>query len=261
MELTFQRNRKIKIMRLWTVQNERVYDDFLAKGKPYRVVNEHTMPWYWSDTDEPDAEIYPYRWMASQLALKAGPPPEGVEFPVWAWKKVDGHDDGKPDMRRWRTTYVEQVVRLQLEIPEEKVLLSDFDNWHIPLNLGYFSKTEAETDEFDKWAESIGVERLRKNTLWTENPTEAELTVREKILESWKRCLELEPTPTKGYDPEWMGNWQDDYIQAVFWEILPEYIVTVERFTTRLHAGAKEVQARDAQRKAEAAANGRNDDI
>jgi hypothetical protein len=236
-------------MRLWTIQDERVYDDFLEKGLAYHVIRENTMPWSFTNEPEPDAEVHSYKWMASQLAAKVGPAPEGVEFPIWAWKKIYGRNDGKPDMRSWRTTYEEHVVRLQLEIPETRVLLSDYDTWHMPLNLGYFAKCLDEMNEFEKWCSKMNVELYGRNsTMWSDSPSESERIARDKIETSWSRCLELEPTPENGYDPEWIGNWEEDSIQAVFWEILPKDIVTVERFTTRLHAGAKEIQEREAER-------------
>lgn len=52
-------------------------------------------------------------------------------LPIWFWFSP------KPDLRhRAHLPRGEQAVRLELELPRETVLLSDFDTWHCVLNLG-----------------------------------------------------------------------------------------------------------------------------
>ena len=84
--------------------------------------------------------------------------------PIWAWYKHDGKR--KPDLRRsgfgerGQTNY-----RIEFEIEDNKVLLTDFSNWHLILNrseedkkvehcclpLKWFDDTEIEDGLKDGW--------------------------------------------------------------------------------------------------------------
>ena len=78
------------------------------------------------------------------------------------------HDSGKkvhkPDLRtlRWQQGLGRQV-RIELEIPDNKVLLSCFDGWHGPLNNRYLAWDEEEEEAFDAAYDAI---RPQKYTLW-----------------------------------------------------------------------------------------------
>lgn len=83
------------------------------------------------------ALIDSYRWMAEQMKKRIGDPPEDVEFPVWAWYRWEGKRK-RPDMRTHGCCSEKglPIVLLTLDVPDEKVLLSDFDYWHAVLNDG-----------------------------------------------------------------------------------------------------------------------------
>jgi hypothetical protein len=70
--------------------------------------------------------LEPYHWMMKQMEKRI-PNYEG-EYPIWVWTE-------RQDLRR--AGYFEpgtRGVQLELNIPDEKVLLSDFNAWHIVLN-------------------------------------------------------------------------------------------------------------------------------
>lgn len=95
-----------------------------------------------------------------------------------------------------------------LEVPDEQVLLSDFDNWHAVLN-GYYladGKNEAEWKENHKWFDSLPLSK-------------------KKIImkKSWEKIFNVTPI-----NSDWVINGQ--YIQATFWEIKPEYLQNVTYF-------------------------------
>ncbi|MDG5497723.1 DUF3841 domain-containing protein [Niveispirillum sp. BGYR6] len=81
----------------------------------------------------------PYRWMRNQMAERL--PDFSGDLPIWAW------------LRRWDRYKIkrntEKLVRITATVPVQRVLLSNFDSWHIVLNLGYMAETEAEDDAFD----------------------------------------------------------------------------------------------------------------
>jgi hypothetical protein len=108
------------------------------------------------------------------------------------------------------------MVCLELEIPDEKVLLTDFDLWHFVLNdwwldtsMFKYGFTEEEYDLNHKWFKGLSKEEQKK----------------EKE-ESWEMVLNIEP-----FDSEWIARGQ--YVQAVFWELKMEDVKKVRYFTAR----------------------------
>lgn len=115
-------------MILWSTQHRKAYDIMLQTGvlradKNYLLFE--------------GSLIESYRWMASQMKKRIGLPPDGVEFPVWAWYQWDGMRK-RPDMRREARASKKGVplVLLTVDVPDDKVLLSDFLYWHCVLNNG-----------------------------------------------------------------------------------------------------------------------------
>lgn len=80
------------------------------------------------------------------MKKRIGPPPAGARYLAWAWYAQNGKHN-KPDLRSERWGYGpgnEQYACIELEIPDDLALLSDFDVWHIVLNNGLISETEEE---------------------------------------------------------------------------------------------------------------------
>ncbi|RAP50444.1 MAG: hypothetical protein BZ138_06660 [Methanosphaera sp. rholeuAM270] len=229
-------------MELWTVQDARMMDDIERDGV-YRVRDANTYPYLdfgrGEDAIPEPALLISYLWMADQLRRRTGQaPPPGTRFPIWAWRRqwcrsLDAPNAGKPDMRSWTTNEPEEVVRLKLEIDESRVLLSNFDLWHIPLNRGYASLTREDDDAFDKWYAAHAPEDEFQRDIWDFSKQEPFLReARRRVFKSWELIFELELESVQ-YDSDWCGNIEDDIIQAVFWEIRSDDIVSAEHFTTR----------------------------
>lgn len=135
-------------MRLWSVQTREVYEIIRQKGV-YRC-------------DGAKAACMralgfgrAYRFLAGVMRQRLGEPPAGVRYPVWAWYRLRGVNK-KPDLR-WMelVNYSGPMVCLELEVPAEKVLLSDEELWHFVLNDCYIADDTTEEawqrqqDEFD----------------------------------------------------------------------------------------------------------------
>ena len=143
-----------------------------------------------------------------------GPPPSGVKYPVWAWYMQNGRHC-KPDLRRERWGYGpgdEQYSCIELEIPDNEVVLSDFDDWNIILNNGLISYSEPEYEELEEYYKSL--------------PEEQKQTYMHK---NWERVFDITPSRS-----EWAnrGFW----VQATFWELRSEYIKDVRYFNTAKYA-------------------------
>ena len=192
-------------MKLWTMQPVEVYDILISEGVFRCDPEKVTEPSF----------IDRYEWINKKLNEK-DKKPAGVQYPVWAWYRFNSKEK-KPDLRHsCYGTRGEEMVCIELEIPDEKVLLSDFDLWHFVLNDWWLDNelfrdeyTEENYDKNQKWFKELSRERQREE--------------KEK---SWEMVLNIEP-----FDSDWISR--GNYVQAVFWELKMEWIKKVWRFKAR----------------------------
>ena len=189
-------------MKLWTIQKSEVLD-ILERDGAYRTNTKLC-----ENAELLDA----YDWLNTYLEEKDAKP-EDVDYPIWAWYRHNSKEK-KPDLRRAEYDAPgTKCVCLELEVPDEKVLLSDYDNWHAVLNQWWLddSKNEEEWDKLHEWYDRL--------------PLEERKTLMEK---SWEKIFDIELR-------EDITNWNSngEYVQAVFWELKKEYVKKVQYFTAR----------------------------
>jgi len=193
-------------MRVWTVQDKAAYDDLCGKGVlrcDAQLAELLTM----------DEFRRAYDWLVSEMKVRVGEPPEGVQYPIWAWHLLSGKNM-KPDLRRMIfRNYVGENYVLEAEMPDQSVLLSDEIQWHLVLNNWYFpyapNNDEEALDTEDEWFDGLP-------------PKEQEQVKRE----SWKGIFDEAHCP-----------W--DFVQATFWELRKDQIVSVRKFHGRLHSAPR----------------------
>ena len=144
------------------------------------------------------------------MTKRVGPPPQGVDYPVWAWYMQNGRHK-KPDLRSERWGYGpgdEDYCCIELEIAPQRVLLSDFDVWHGVLNNGLISDTEEEDVALEAFHESLA---------------DAEKAAYKE--KNWERVFDISPLN---------NNWttRGEWVQATFWELRREDIRAVRFFRT-----------------------------
>ena len=190
-------------MKLWTIQPEEVYEEINSMGV-YHCEEEKSTMKLLELTNE-------YNWLVEQMKKHIGLPPEGVSYPVWAWYKWS-EDRKMPDLRAERWCYGSKgdiYYRMEIEIPDDKVLLSDFDAWAWDvLNRWLISYTEQEHDELHKLYDTLTPREKRK-----------------MLVKNWERVLDITPL-----DNDWTKR--GDSIQATFWELRREDIRKVKMFIT-----------------------------
>ena len=199
-------------MYLWTIQTEEVWDLIQTHGvyrcdpfkapliQPFddRLVGKELDPQLSSA----------YAWLAEQMTIRIGPAPEGVRFPVWAWYLSEAKR--KPDLRKERWTNGsggERFACIELEIPDDQVLLSDFDNWHCVLGRWAITDSEEEAEKIHDYFDHVDLE--------TENAF---------LHENWQRVFDITPSNT-----DWIRRGEN--VQATFWELKKEYVRSVRFFT------------------------------
>ena len=175
-------------MRLWTFHPYEVYQKILDTGE------YHCEPYLGYNTTMEFMEFEnAYLWLAQQMREKIGNPPDGIKFPVWAWH-TQNWKHKKPDLRYERFHYGnkgEKWACIEIEVPDNQVLLSDFDLWHCVLNDWNVDLTEEEYNNAPQ------TEEYRHKT--------------------WQRIFDLTPI-----DNDWITRGM--YIQATFWQLTKDMI-------------------------------------
>ena len=175
-------------MILWTIQHEEAYLRMVRNGV-LRADRAHLFCG--------DDFLVPYNWMSQQMRMRISEPPHGVQYPVWLWHTWEGKRK-RPDMRK--SAYAAPhtpIVLLTVEIPDEMVLLSDFDRWNIVMNGCYVA---------------VGADDDSPHSL-------------KEICESWNRIFDV--SCVNSYYSFSLS------IQATVWEIRKEWIKKAEFFTAR----------------------------
>ena len=176
-------------MILWTIQSIKAYESLCEKGVLIADENHTIFESSWDVA---------YKWLADQMKTRIGEPPEGVKYPIWAWYQWEGKRK-RPDMRSHNKvgTPGDKIVLLTLDVPDEHVLLSDFDDWHYVL-MGECIEVEISDKEY----------------------SEAE------IVESWNKIFDYE-NPSGGDELNGLST------QATMWQVKKEWVKKAEFFVSR----------------------------
>ena len=193
-------------MLLWTIQPEEIWDILRKKGV-YRCDPDRCG---FLQMEKYKPQFGPaYDWLVHQMEKRIGEKPKGVRFPVWAWYQFAGKHDADLRKERWEHgTEGEHMVCLNIEVPDEQVLLSDFHLWHYVLNRWAISDSEEEANRFDEYLEHI--EKDKADAFLHKN---------------WERIFDIAP-----FRNEWTSRGDD--IQATFWELKRENVKNLRSFTT-----------------------------
>lgn len=136
-----------------------------------------------------------YAWYIDQMRARVGAAPEGVYYPVWAWYKndIDSLRDGS-----WGEAGEIYAV-IEFEVEDERVLLSDFDEWHGPLNNAPCCDGETYEEQRASYdaISAAGEEAVR---------------------ESWSKIFDVS---------------KSECIQATIWELRSEDVIAVETFVSK----------------------------
>jgi hypothetical protein len=145
------------------------------------------------------------------MKRRIGEPPHGVDYPIWAWYLLDGKP-AKVDLRKGEfNNYRGEHYALTIEIPDEQVLLSDEEEWHYLLNDWFLSRAKNEPD-YEK-AEAY----------FDALPPDDKQRVKE---ESWEQIFDIEP-----FENDW--HRKGYFVQATFWELRKEQVVSARKFIGR----------------------------
>ena len=162
----------------------------------------------------------PYQWLVREMHKRI-PSTKKDKYPVWAWYYP------KPDLR-WSGLFgppKTKAWRLEIELPDEHVLLSDYNLWHLPLNGGYISETPDEEwpedgsdppdlADFDRRLKEAGI----YHTHYSPRRKLLPEPFYSELLKTWEKVLDCE-------------NSTD--IQATFWKFTLDDVRSATPFISR----------------------------
>ena len=178
-----------KNIRLVTIQPYDVYQKILAEGRyvcDYSLTNNYDCGY--------DHFKEPYKWLCRKMVDRIGAPPEGVEFPVWAWYRYGDNED----FSDWNSDG-RKYVKITIKIDSSRVVLTDFNDWHCVLNNCPLIPESVPEEEFDAEWERYDAA----------GPKAIEAT--------WERIFRDDGS----------------YVQATFWELRLADIVEAEEFISQ----------------------------
>jgi hypothetical protein len=165
-----------------------------------------------------------YEWLARQMSERIGCRPSEKTLPLWAWSQWNGAKCRKPDLRS--SGYLppgDRGVRIEFEISDRLVLLSDFDLWHYALNCWYLPESQQDDEEFKSELSRRGMSFYKEKPL-----RDAEL--HKRIPESWIRIFDMDWADT---DQSIARPRAKKSIQASFRELRAEQVRHAQLFTAR----------------------------
>ncbi len=191
-------------MDLWIIRNAAECEILKRDGR--LTANEQWIPQEYRQA---------YRWMATQLAVRVGQPPQGCHYPLWAWYQWSGPRRERPDLRsRAHLPTGQRGVRIAFKADPQQVLLSDFDRWHAVLNQQYLSKNDYDARDFEQKFENKGkYNNARKLML---------------IRKSWEKIFDVEPLCKSSREHALQFS-----IQAVLWELRLDQVHEMRFFIAR----------------------------
>lgn len=198
-------------MIVWTIQKREVYDELLSSGIYY--------------TKEPDFTHveefrYAYDWLVPKMIERIGKPPyEGIKYPVWSWYHYS--PKYKPDLRYSEFKYHKYPqVRLELEIPDNQIVLSDFDLWGSVICYWKICHNYKQSNLFDE----IMKRNLGKNQYSFSLSNPAPSPFHEEIVESWDHIFDMTYT-CQGYAKGFSDKIPENKsVQGTFWYISKDMI-------------------------------------
>lgn len=190
-------------MRLWTTQDISFYDKLVSNGIAYcNIVSDFAKEY-----------DFAYIWMAEQMRKRIGEPPlPEIKQPVWAWYQYDSKKRSKPKKSKHENSYDDKCVLIEMEAPDEEVLLSDFSLWNIPLNAGHIIGDKKISRKIDAYYPCV----------FSDFPTELQKVIKE----SWELIFDLKNRDRR-LNPKAIRN---KSIQATLWWVRKEWIVSVEDY-------------------------------
>lgn len=198
-------------MRLWTIQKPDVWHALQTDGV-----------WCATESLVPEYQIRAYHWMIRQMETRLGKRVVPGQMPVWVWYQWDTAKRKRPDLRSGgHFPRGSPGVRIEMDIDEKRVLLSDFVLWHYVLNYWYLPHSFRDEREFQRDLKVAGMCYFKTQPL-------PDKTWHQKIEKSWERIFDL-----SWANRRYASKRDEKSIQGVMWELQYKDVHVVDAFIAR----------------------------
>lgn len=199
-------------MKVYTIQTIDFYNELLKNGVVY--CNRESE---WCK----DCKIQ-YDWMAEQMRKRIGESPmPNIKYPIWVWLQYTSRKKPIPPMSpKEIPDGHNEAVLLELEVPDNLVLLSDLDLWILPLNHWAINNRHEDKQLYKELRE---YEKIHgKCYEMHEYPDE----LRRKIFHTWERVFDLD------IHDHYMvtSRQQNRSIQGTIWYLRKEWLQVAHIF-------------------------------
>lgn len=204
-------------MRLYTSQPLSIYDTLCRAG------SFSSEPWKdaegWICSDAPGIKLA-YDWLCDEMMERGLHRPAPMVYPMWAWYRYMGESKPKPDLRH--SAYKncqpgERLVLLTLNVPDNDVLLHDYEAWHYPLNYFYLA-AQRTSDCFERQCKAAGF------PLYREVPLQ-DKALHAEVQRSWHTIFDL-PACRRLFK----RSRAEQAVQATFWTLHAEHVTEAVAF-------------------------------
>lgn len=185
------------VVRAWTRQVPQVWDEIQSTGR-YLVREEYVRA---KNLEISDYYIELYRWLTEMCRGRVEMPDDAL-FPVWL-----------ATVEEQRLPPAQGTISLTLDVPEEHLLLIDYDRWGYRVNHWYVPRDAEDEKAHNEELARYGISN--EASLITGEKGNHYPMLKRKIQASWQRVVER---PNPRYDLN----------VGVTWEIRPEWVVEVE---------------------------------
>lgn len=204
-------------MRLYTIQPRFVYDTLCESGVFFSEPCKD--PHEWICSDSPAIKLA-YDWLCDEMVARGLHRPGANVYPVWAWHQYLGQQKPKPDLRDSNMrNYARNGchILLTLDLPDDIVLLHDFEAWHHPLNYFHLASQRL-SNRFERKCKAAG------HPLYQVVPLQ-DKTLHAEMEQSWRTIFDLSACRRL-----LKRSCANQIVQATFWELHAAHVIGVVEF-------------------------------
>jgi len=213
-------------MKAWTIQWYPFWQNLKKQGE---ITN---IPEFWDDFYNEEGKSFynnNYLWLMDQMEKRGLKKPQKFSYPIYFWVQWQDKRKKKPDLRRyvWYAQKDMPYVRIECDIPEEKILLFNHDNWCRTFQNGYLANS---IEDYDKYWENL---KNNKSLITFQYPLKIGKFYEQqlKIIKSWEKIFDLDyNVPDDSIDPK---KRDEQRIIGTTWKIELDWVTDVTYFMGR----------------------------
>jgi hypothetical protein len=211
-------------MILWTIQHLNVYNILKEKGI-YKPERKYTMAYNNIDISQA------YEWMKYSMYLLCKSSINMDDEIIWAWYQWEGKRKPRDMRKSGYCTKGLPIVQLKIDIPDDNVLLSDFDLWHYVLNGWLIPENEYEKEEYD--IDTMIMLQEQKRMIEEKRPCSIDYIKmsfqwEKRIQKSWDIIFNIDDNKIYA-----LNGCQNKTIQATFSELKYNQILSVKHYISK----------------------------